>query len=117
MDTITYTIDAKGKALGRVASLAATYLMAKNLPTFERHKKPAVTVIITNASKLSLTQKKKKDTKYTGYSGYQGGFLQEDLAALSERRGYGEGLKRAIKGMIPDNKLRPDMLKRLKITE
>lgn len=117
MDTITYTIDAKGKKLGRVAAQAASLLMGKNRADFVRHRAPAVRVVITNASKLSLTEKKKEVTVYKRYSGYQGGLRIENLTKLSERRGFAEGLKRAIKGMIPDNKLRPGMLKRLTITD
>lgn len=117
MDPKKYTIDAKGKRLGRVASEAANYLMGKNRADFVRHKAPSVEVVITNAAKLVLTEAKKADTKYMRYSGYQGGLKIEDLSKLAERRGYKEGLKRAIKGMIPDNKLRPGMLKRLTISD
>jgi len=117
MDTKIYTIDAKGKKLGRVAAQAAVYLMGKNRVDFVRHKAPSVKVVITNASKISITEKKKASTVYKHYSGHQGGLKIENLGKLSERRGYSEGLKRAIKGMIPDNKLRPGMLKRLTITD
>ena len=116
-DLVTYSIDAKGKKLGRVASQAASLLMGKNRADFARHISPNVKVEITNASKLSLTDAKKKETKYMKYSGYQGGLRIENLEMLAERRGYSEGLKRAIKGMMPDNKLRPELLKRLTITD
>ncbi len=114
----TYTIDAKGKKLGRVAAEAANYLMGKNRADFVRHASPDVRVTIVNAGKLSLTEKKQKDTIYKRFSGYQGTKLKiENLKALSTRRGYSEGLKRAIRGMLPNNKLRPDRLKRLTITD
>ncbi|MEK7063798.1 MAG: 50S ribosomal protein L13 [Patescibacteria group bacterium] len=116
-DVKTYTIDAKGKRLGRVASEAATYLMGKNRADFVRHKSPSVRVVITNAGKLVLTESKKADTKYMKYSGYQGGLKIQDMTELSAKHGYKEVMKRAIKGMIPNNKLRPDMLKRLAITD
>jgi large subunit ribosomal protein L13 len=117
MDTKKYTIDAKGKRLGRVASEAANYLMGKNRADFVRHKAPDVAVIITNAGKIVLTEQKKEDTVYKKYSGYQGGLKIQDMTALSDKHGYKEVMKRAIKGMIPDNKLRPGMLKRLTITD
>ncbi len=116
-DIITYTIDAKGKRLGRVASQAATYLMGKNRADFVRHKSPSVRVVIENAGMLVLTEAKKADTKYMKYSGYQGGLKIQDMTELSAKHGYKEVMKRAIKGMIPNNKLRPDMLKRLTITD
>ncbi len=117
MEPKKYTIDAKGKRLGRVAAEAATYLMGKNRADFVRHKAPSVHVVIENAGKLVLTEAKKADTVYKSYSGYQGGLTIENLGKLAERRGYREGLKRAIRGMLPNNKLRPDMLKRLTITD
>ncbi len=113
----THTIDAKGKSLGRVASQAAALLMGKNLVEFTRHKSPIVHVTITNASKIKITEKKLDETKYLKYSGYQGGLKIESLTSLSARRGFAEGVKRAVKGMIPNNKLRPEILKSLTITE
>lgn len=118
MDLITHTIDAKGKKLGRIASQAASILMGKNRADFTRHKMPTqVRVVITNAGKIAITDKKKDDTVYKSYSGYQGGLKIENLHALSKRHGMKEGLRRAISGMIPRTKLRPDMLKRLTITD
>lgn len=117
MNTTTYTIDAKGKSLGRVASQAAVYLMGKNRADFVRNKTPAVRVVITNASKLVLTEKKKASTVYKNYSGYQGGLTILNLSKLAERLGYKEGLRRAIRGMLPNNKLRPGMLTRVTISE
>ena len=116
-ETKTYTIDAKGKRLGRVASQAASYLMGKNRADFTRHKSPKVHVIIENAAKLVITEKKKADTVYNKYSGYQGGLRIVDMTKLAEKHGYKEVVKRAIKGMMPDNKLRPDLLKCLTITD
>ncbi len=111
-----YTIDAKSKRLGRVASEAARLLMGKNRTDFVRHRAPEVTVVIENASKLALTERKKKATTYKRFSGYQGTkFKEETLTHLAARKGYREGLRLAIRGMLPNNKLRPGMLKRLVI--
>ena len=112
-----YTIDAKGKKLGRVASEAARYLMGKDRVTFSKNVKPDVSVTIVNASGLSITEKKRSQMQYPRFSGYQGGLRFEKLGALVIRKGYREALKEAVKGMIPRNKLRPDMMKRLHITE
>jgi large subunit ribosomal protein L13 len=112
-----HTIDAKGKKIGRVASEAAKLLMGKNLTTFARHKAPDITVTITNAGKVSVTEKKGLQTKFARFSGYQGGLKFETLSALKSRQGGKAVLFRAVRGMLPNNKLRPKMLKRLKISD
>lgn len=119
MDTATktYTIDAAGKKLGRVASQAASILMGKNSVTFARHKAPDVKVEILNASQLSISEKRRATHQYAHFSGYQGGLRFENLDALAKRRGYKEVVTHAVRGMIPKNKLRPGMLKRLTVKE
>ncbi|MBI3573817.1 uL13 family ribosomal protein [Candidatus Kaiserbacteria bacterium] len=117
MQTKNYTIDAKGKKLGRVASEAASILMGKNIVTFVRNKAPDVRVEVVNASKLSISEKHRTGHKYARFSGYQGGLKFETLDALAKRRGYREIVMHAIRGMIPKTKLRPGMLKRLVISE
>ncbi len=112
-----YTIDAKDKTIGRVATEAAKFLMGKNIVSFKRNANPEVTVKIINASQASISQKKTDNKTYYRYSGYPGGLKGETLKSLSERRGYGEVFKRAIKGMLPKNKLQSKMLKNLIITE
>ncbi|MBU6310390.1 uL13 family ribosomal protein [Patescibacteria group bacterium] len=114
----TYTIDATGKKLGRVAAQAATLLRGKNSAQYTPHLAPQVTVKIENAAKLSLTEAKKTETVYKRFSGYQGTKLKiENLAHLAARKGYREGLRYAIRGMLPNNKLRPQLLKRVTITD
>ncbi|MBV9349596.1 MAG: uL13 family ribosomal protein [Patescibacteria group bacterium] len=112
-----YVLDAKGKKLGRLASEAASLLMGKNSVTFTRHKAPDVTVEITNASKLLISEKHRTGIAYARFSGYQGGLKFETLEALSKRRGYKGVVIHAVRGMIPKNKLRPGMLKRLIVKE
>ncbi len=112
-----YTIDAKEKSLGRVASEAASMLMGKNQPAFERHIAPKVTVAITNASHLAISSKKMKEKKYRRHSHYPGGAKYESLAQVSARRGFKEVVWRAVYGMLPDNRLRSPMMKNLIITE
>jgi large subunit ribosomal protein L13 len=111
-----YTIDASGKRLGKVATEAASYLIGKNSATVTRNNVTPVTVTIINASKLDVPVKKVSEI-YQSYSGYPGGRKTETLEHLGKRRGYGEVLKRTIKGMLPKNKLQPLMLKNLKVTE
>jgi large subunit ribosomal protein L13 len=112
-----YTLDAKGQKLGRIASEAAKLLMGKNSPSFSRNKAPDVKVTITNASKLAITEKKLVTKQYKRFSGYPGGLKEESLGHVIERRGIKEALRHAVRGMIPNNKLRPTMLKKLHIID
>ena len=112
-----YTIDAENKKIGRVATQAAVYLMGKNLPVFKRNSIPEVTVEIKNTSKASIDEKKKETKKYSRYSGYPGGRRVETITHLGKRLGYGEAVRRTIKGMLPKNKLQTLMMKNLNVTE
>ncbi len=111
------TIDASGKILGRVASEAAVLLRGKNLPSFRRDRLPMIEVHIENAGKLSITPKKLSGTSYARYSGYPGGLKFETLERLAVRRGYSEALRRAIRGMLPVNRSRAVLMRRITITE
>lgn len=110
-------IDAKGKKLGRVASQVAVILMGKNLINQQRNVAPDVSVKITNASKIMIDSKKKREKDYTSFSGYPGGLKKESMEKLIERKGFSEVLKLAIYGMLPSNKLRAKMLSNLKIAD
>lgn len=114
--TREYTIDATGKRLGKIATLAASYLNDKNEPDFARNTVALVSVTITNASKMDLSEKKSKEI-YQSYSGYPGGRRTETLEHLGKRLGYGEAVRRTIKGMLPKNKLQARMMKNLTVTE
>ncbi len=111
-----YTIDAAGKRLGKVATEAASYLIGKNTATVTRNNVTPVLVTIINASKLDIPAKKESEI-YQSYSGYPGGRKTETLTHLGKRRGYGEVVRRTVKGMLPKNKLQPIMMKNLKVTE
>ncbi len=112
-----HTIDAQGKKLGRIASEAAKILMGKDTVDFSRHKAPEVEVTITNAGKLSISEKKLDRKTYKRFSGYPGGLKEEKMGHLIDRKGIKEAVRHAVRGMIPNNKLRTDMLKRLKVTD
>lgn len=114
--TTEYTIDAAGKRLGKVATEAANYLIGKNTPAFVKNIAPDVTVTITNASRLDIIDSKKKEI-YQSYSGYPGGRNEETLEHLGKRLGYGEVVRRTIKGMLPKNKLQSVRMKNLIVTE
>ncbi len=112
-----HVIDAQNKKIGRVATEAAMILMGKNTPAFARNIVPEVEVTIINAAKAEITEKKKLGKFYLTYSGYPGGQKKETLDKLIERKGITEVFKRAVKGMLPDNKLKTKMLLNLVVTE
>ncbi len=114
--TKSYEIDATGKRLGKIATEAASVLIGKKATDFARHTIEDVTVTIANASKMDISDKKKQEI-YQTYSGYPGGQSRETLGHLATRRGYGEVVRRTIGGMLPNNKLKKQLLKQLVITE
>lgn len=117
MTTDTYTIDAKGKKLGRVASEAASVLLGKKSPHFVKHKIISPKVVVTNASQLSISEKKELTKEYARYSGYPGGLTKEKLGNRAKRRGYKVIVEDAVYGMLPKNKLRKGRMKLLTVTE
>jgi large subunit ribosomal protein L13 len=114
--TKTHAIDATGKRLGKIATEAASVLNGKRETDFARHTIADITVNITNVSKMDIPEKKKAEI-YQTYSGYPGGRKTETLKHLGERRGYAEVVRRTIAGMLPDNKLKKQLLKQLVISE
>lgn len=112
-----YLIDAQDKKLGRVATEVAVLLMGKNRADFVRNAIPDVKVKISNASKISTTNKKMEQKIYKNYSGYPGGLRERSMKKVISDKGMKEVLRIAIKGMLPKNKLRDRMMKNLIITE
>jgi large subunit ribosomal protein L13 len=112
-----HVIDAQNKKIGRIASEAAKILMGKNTPSFAKNIVPDVKVEIINASKADISSKKMDSKFYLTYSGYPGGQRNETLSKLIERKGITEVFKRAVKGMLPDNKLKTKMILNLEVTE
>lgn len=111
-----YIIDATGKKLGRVASEAAAILRGKHDTGFAPNNVSLDTVVIEHASKIDLSERRLQET-YTTYSGYPGGLTHETRGHLLSRRGMKEVVMRTVRGMLPRNKLRNEMLKKLAIKE
>ena len=107
-----YVIDAAGKPLGRVATKAAHVLRGKHKPTYTPHVDCGDNVIIINAKEVLLTGNKLKDKKYYNHSGYPGG-LRERTAEVMIDKYPEEMLERAVKGMLPHNRLGRAMAKKL----
>lgn len=112
----TYTIDATGKKLGRIATEAAMVLRGKNKPDFSPNRLPNVRVEIINAAKVDLSEAKREE-EYTRYTGYPGGLINETRGHLMSRKGIAPVFMHAVRGMLPANKLRSQALKQLVITE
>lgn len=107
-----YVIDAEGKPLGRVASKAAHILRGKHKATYTPHIDCGDYVIIINASKVLLTGNKLEDKKYYSHSQYPGGLRTRTAKEMIEK--YPEEMARkAVKGMLPKNRLGRAMYKKL----
>ena len=112
VDRKWYVIDAEGKSLGRVASLAATYLRGKHKPTYTPNIDCGDNIIIVNAQKVNLTGNKLEDKIYYNHSMYVGG-LRERTAKVMREQYPVEMMERAVKGMLPHNRLGRQMYKKL----
>lgn len=115
--TDVYKIDAAKKKLGRVATEASMALMGKNRPDFANNVLTDVEVVIENASLLDISDTKKEKKVYLRHTGFPGGQRSENLQKVIDKKGYEEVLKRAVRGMLPKNKLRAPMLKNLKVID
>jgi large subunit ribosomal protein L13 len=109
-----YLADVDSKVLGRVATEIANVLRGKNKPTFTPSVDTGDFVIVVNCEKIALTGKKLADKVYYSHSSYPGGLKEITAAKLIEKKPE-ELLKKAVKGMLPKNKLARHMLKKLKI--
>ena len=108
-----HTIDASGKVLGRLATEIALLLRGKNKPRYAPHKDEGDFVVVKNFEDIKLTGKKIDQKKYFRYSGYMGGLKADSIKTLMEKKPT-EVLKKAVYRMLPKNKLRDRMIKRLK---
>ena len=109
-----YTIDAKNKILGRVATEIAIILQGKKDPKYNPRLPGTDNVLITNASKISVSGKKAKQKVYYHHTGYVGNLKEityEKMFAKSPER----VITKAVYNMLPKNRLRTPRLKRLKI--
>ncbi|MDD5626486.1 MAG: 50S ribosomal protein L13 [Patescibacteria group bacterium] len=109
-----HLLDAKNKVLGRLAGETAILLRGKNKPQFVLYEDRGDWVVVINARQIRVTGKKVEQKKYYRHSGYPGGLKTETF-----KKAFGRDpslvLRRAVRGMLPDNKLRKTMLRRLKI--
>lgn len=109
-----HVIDAKGKILGRLATQIAELLMGKTKPYFAKNMDCGDNVIVINAKLIKISGKKPREKVYYRHSGYPGGMHEETFEKLLIRRPE-EIIIHGVKGMLPQNKLRAMMLKRLHV--
>jgi large subunit ribosomal protein L13 len=107
-------VDADGQTLGRLATRVASLLAGKHKATYATHMDVGDHVIVINAEKIRVTGNKLESMKYYRHSGYPGGFREEKLGHLLERRPE-EVVRRAVKGMLPHTRLGTQQLRKLKV--
>ena len=111
-----YVIDAENLPLGRVATKAANLLRGKHKVTFTPHIDCGDYVIIVNADKVKLTGKKLDQKMYYNHSGFPGGLRERNAKTMVEKYPV-EMVERAVKGMLPHNRLGRQMAKKLFVYE
>lgn len=107
-----FLIDAKGKPLGRLASKIAKILMGKNKPVYTPFINTGDYVVVVNAKDVLLTGRKEKTKVYYQYSGYVGGMRETGFKEMITKHPEFP-IEKAVKGMLPKNKLAKKMLKNL----
>jgi large subunit ribosomal protein L13 len=109
-----YLVDAQDAVLGRLATQIANVLRGKNKAIFTPSVDTGDFVIVVNAEKVALTGRKLADKIYYSHSGFTGGLKEISAGKLLESKPE-EVIKKAVKGMLPKNKLSRHMLKKLKV--
>jgi large subunit ribosomal protein L13 len=114
VDRSWWLVDAEGFPLGRLASEVAKILRGKHKPTFAPHMDMGDYVVVVNAAKVAVTGAKAEDKRYYRHSGYPGGLTEQSFNDLLEK--YPERvLEKAVRGMLPKNRLGRKMFKKLKV--
>jgi large subunit ribosomal protein L13 len=109
-----HVIDATDVVLGRLATHAATLLRGKHKPTYAPHMDTGDFVVIVNAEKIAVSGTKRDDKFVYRHSGYPGGLKQRTVGEMIEKH-PDRLVEKAIKGMLPKNRLGRAMAKKLKV--
>lgn len=109
-----HKIDATDRAVGRIATEVALILRGKNKPTFEPHIDAGDFVTVINMGKVKFSGKKLEQKDYYHHTMYPGGIRRTPMKKVF-LKDPAEVLRRAVYGMLPKNKLRDEMMKRLTI--
>lgn len=109
-----HVIDAEGAVLGRLAVQVANLLRGRDKAVFTPHLDAGDFVVVINAGKVRVTGKKETEKRYMTYSGWKGGEKYASVAQLRARQPE-QLIHRAVKGMIPKNRLGRQLLTKLKV--
>jgi large subunit ribosomal protein L13 len=107
-------VDAEGQTLGRLATRIADALRGKRKPEYTPHVDTGDFVVVVNAEKIHVTGNKMEQKRYWRHSGYPGGIKSRTLAEMLDRRPE-EVIRKAVKGMLPRNRLARKQLTKLKV--
>ena len=107
-------VDAEGETLGRLASKVAKMLRGKHKPNFTPHVDCGDNVVIINAEKITLSGNKWESKTYQSYSGYPGGQSSTSIAQMLQKHPE-RILEKAVKGMLPKNRLGAELFRNLKV--
>ena len=109
-----YVVDAEGQTLGRLATRIADALRGKRKPEYTPHIDTGDFLVVINAEKIHVTGNKLEQKRYWRHSGYPGGIKSRTLAEMLDRRPE-EVIRKAVKGMLPRNRLARRQLTKLKV--
>ena len=107
-------VDAAGQTLGRLATQIADVLRGKRKPEYTPHIDVGDFVVVVNAEKIAVTGNKRAAKRYYRHSGYPGGLKSRTLGEMLERRPE-EVIRKAVRGMLPRNRLARKQLTKLKV--
>ena len=114
LDNNWLLLDAKDETLGRLSSKIASILMGKNKAQYTPHNDLGDYVVVVNAEKIKVTGNKNTQKRYYRHTGYPGGLKSLTFSEIIEKDPENIILK-AVKGMLPKNKLSNSMISKLKI--
>ena len=109
-----YVVDAEGQTLGHLATEVASILRGKNKPIYTPHVDTGDNVIVINAAKIKLTGNKENQKVYKHHTGYPGGLREIPYKEMLEKHPE-RIIEKAVKGMLPKNKLGREMIKKLRV--
>lgn len=111
-----HLVDAEGQTIGFIASKVSHVLRGKHRPTFSPHQLCGDQVVIINAAKLAVTPEKARRKTYFHHTGYLGHSRVKSLGKMMEES-PSKVIEMAVYGMLPKNRLRPQMLKRMHVVD
>lgn len=109
-----FVVDATDQTLGRLATRIADALRGKNKPQWAPHVDVGDYVVVTNAERIAVTGNKLQKKMYWRHSGYPGGIRSRSLEEMIERQPE-EVIRKAVRGMVPRNRLGRAQLRKLKV--